>query len=124
MDKDISKKCCKCEPYETGFIEACKDRSNCLYGSIQWDDKFGLVEVGKKEFNMEDKKAVIDGVGEDAEIITNAAGGKKTKRVSLWLFKFRNTKLFAGKSTGNDRPSLDYSGRNWIYDSFFCVTLG
>lgn len=79
MDKDISKKCCKCEPYETGFIEACKDRSNCLYGSIQWDDKFGLVEVGKKEFNMEDKKAVIDGVGEDAEIITNAAGGKQSK---------------------------------------------
>lgn len=100
---DIKKKCCKCEPYETGYIEACKDRSNCLYGSIQWDDKFGLIEVGKKEFNMKNKKAIIsqgyntltekcsskpdtssvsriiEGVGEDAEIVTNAAGGKQSK---------------------------------------------
>ena len=28
------KKCMKCEPYETGFIEMCKDRSNCGYGKV------------------------------------------------------------------------------------------
>ena len=29
------KKCAKCEPYETGFIEMCKDRSNCAYPVIK-----------------------------------------------------------------------------------------
>ena len=29
------KKCMKCEPYETGFIEMCKDRSNCAYPIIK-----------------------------------------------------------------------------------------
>lgn len=78
MNKDISKKCCKCEPYELGWIAECKDRSNCLYGDkeVVWDDKFGLIEVGKDYMTQ---KKVIDGVGEDAEIITNAAGGKQSK---------------------------------------------
>lgn len=34
-----------------------------------WDDKFGMIE----------RTVVIDGVGEDAEIITNANGGKQSK---------------------------------------------
>lgn len=109
MDKDISKKCCKCEPYETGFIEACEDRSNCLYGSIQWDDKFGLVEVGKKEFNMEDKKAVIDGVGEDAEIITNAAGGKQSKSPMAMHLVDPN---FLYNWAANKKEELEYIDRD------------
>jgi hypothetical protein len=69
------KKCDKCEPFETGFIANCTDKTNCIYGNTTnkvWDDKFGL---------MEDKKInkVIEGVGEDAEVITNEAGGKQSK---------------------------------------------
>ncbi len=77
---ELANKCCKCEPYEVGFIAECKDRSNCLYGDgadMQWDDKFGLIETGK-DYMAENTK-VIDGVGKDAEIITNAAGGKQSK---------------------------------------------
>src|SRR5574344_736908 len=29
------KKCMKCEPYETGFIDKCKDRTNCAYPLIK-----------------------------------------------------------------------------------------
>ena len=63
MDKDISKKCCKCEPYETGFIEACKDRSNCLYGPIQWDDKFVRLVIGiasKDDAHMEILNRIVE----------------------------------------------------------------
>ena len=77
---ELANKCCKCEPYEVGFIAECKDRSNCLYGDgadMQWDDKFGLIETGK-DYMAENTK-VIEGVGKDAEIITNAAGGKQSK---------------------------------------------
>lgn len=35
-----------------------------------WDDKFGL---------MEETKTVIEGVGKDAEIVTNERGGKQSK---------------------------------------------
>jgi hypothetical protein len=77
---ELADKCCKCEPYEVGFIAECKDRSNCLYGDgtdMQWDDKFGLIETGK-DYMTENIK-VIDGVGKDAEIVTNADGGKQSK---------------------------------------------
>ena len=37
---------------------------------INWDNKFGVIEGGKK---------VIDGVGKDAEILTNKFGGKQSK---------------------------------------------
>lgn len=77
---ELADKCCKCEPYEVGFIAECKDRSNCLYGDgtdMQWDDKFGLIETGK-DYMTENIK-VIDGVGKGAEIVTNADGGKQSK---------------------------------------------
>lgn len=45
---------------------------------LQWDDKFGFINVGEKGNNM-NKKVVVEGVGEDAEIVTNAAGGKQSK---------------------------------------------
>lgn len=41
-----------------------------------WDNKFGIIEVGE---DYMEKTKVIDGVGEDAEVVTNAAGGKQSK---------------------------------------------
>lgn len=94
---NITDKCCKCEPFEVNWIAQCKDRSNCLYGNekVQWDDKFGLIKMRKNEFNIKNKKEnnfifcdknrrpilkkMIDGVGEDAEIVVNEAGGKQSK---------------------------------------------
>lgn len=75
----LTDKCCKCEPYEINTIAKCKNRSNCLYGDgeIQWDDKFGCIEKGRDY--MAEKNKIIDGVGKDAEIITNSAGGKQSK---------------------------------------------
>ena len=40
-----------------------------------WDDKFGIIKVGE---DYMEKTKVIDGVGEDAEVVTNAAGGKQS----------------------------------------------
>ena len=37
---------------------------------INWDNKFGVIEGGKK---------IIDGVGQEAEVITNQFGGKQSK---------------------------------------------
>ncbi len=37
---------------------------------INWDNKFGVIEGGKK---------VVDGVGKEAEIVTNQFGGKQSK---------------------------------------------
>ena len=57
----------------------------------QWDNKFGLIDKPHHEFDdLEDNysqrmkeqeaaKAVIDGVGRDAEIVTNSRGGKQSK---------------------------------------------
>lgn len=75
---DIENKCCKCEPFELGFMAECKDRSNCLYGDkdVQWDDKFGLIKIGKDYMS---EKKIIEGVGTDVEVVTNAAGGKQSK---------------------------------------------
>ena len=42
-----SKKCMKCEPYETGFIEMCKDRSNCAYGKVISETKGRKDDNGK-----------------------------------------------------------------------------
>lgn len=56
-----------------------------------WDNKFGLMEKPHHEFDdLEDNysqrmkeqeaaKVVIEGVGQDAEIVTNARGGKQSK---------------------------------------------
>ena len=41
------KKCMKCEPYETGFIEMCKDRSNCAYGKVISETKGRKDDNGK-----------------------------------------------------------------------------
>lgn len=43
-----------------------------------WGDKFGLLETPRHEFD-DLKRKVIDGVGQDAEIVTNSAGGKQSK---------------------------------------------
>lgn len=37
---------------------------------INWDNKFGVIKGGKK---------VIEGVGKEAEIVTNQFGGKQSK---------------------------------------------
>lgn len=43
-------------------------------------DSFELCKMNVlKEENMEDKKVVIEGIGKDAEIVTNAKGGKQSK---------------------------------------------
>lgn len=50
-----------------------------------WDDKFGMIDHHEfddlKEKNMDEAyiKKVIEGVGRDAEIITNSMGGKQSK---------------------------------------------
>ena len=56
-----------------------------------WDNKFGLMDKPHHEFDdLEDNysqrmkeqeaaKAVIEGVGQDAEIVTNSRGGKQSK---------------------------------------------
>lgn len=58
---------------------------------MEWDNKFGLMEEPHHEFDdlednasqrmkeQEEAKAVIDGVGQDAEIVTNSRGGKQSK---------------------------------------------
>lgn len=57
----------------------------------QWDNKFGLMEKPHHEFDdLEDNysqrmkeqeaaKVAIEGVGQDAEIVTNSRGGKQSK---------------------------------------------
>lgn len=44
-----------------------------------WDNKFGLVPNNHHEFSDLENKVKVEGVGADAEIITNAAGGKQSK---------------------------------------------
>lgn len=53
----------------------------------QWDDKFGWVEHTPLNYNdnlwltneATNQSIMIEGVGKDAEIVTNAAGGKQSK---------------------------------------------
>lgn len=92
------KQCSKCEPFETGFIANCIDKTNCIYNNNNkvWDNKFGLMEdfivsckstkkmgerLDMKKVNLEKMgdKVKIVGVGKDAEIITNEQGGKQSK---------------------------------------------
>lgn len=85
-----------------------------------WDDKFGIIETNQSEFvNLEDnytqrmqeqsaaEKVIINGVGKDAEIVTNEKGGKQSKSpmamhlvdpmfLKEWFDKFLSTK-------GNDK---------------------
>lgn len=56
-----------------------------------WDDKFGLIEVDEINNKMDEAaerdraaneyKKVIEGIGKDAEIVTNEKGGKQSKAV-------------------------------------------
>lgn len=59
---------------------------------VDWDNKFGIIETKQPEFvNLEDnytqrmqeqsvaEKVIINGVGKDAEIVTNEKGGKQSK---------------------------------------------
>lgn len=61
-----------------------------LQGNKHWDDKFGMIENHHEFDDLEDNysqrmkeqeaaKAVIEGVGQDAEIVTNSRGGKQSK---------------------------------------------
>lgn len=57
----------------------------------EWDNKFGLIGTPRHEFDdlednytqrmkeQEEAKAVIRGVGKDAEVVTNSKGGKQSK---------------------------------------------
>lgn len=73
----------KCYYFMPDSMRDCCGYKNCkgyeMVGKIL-DDRFGM--VGTKDWTsnplLEDKK-VIDGVGADAEIITNSAGGKQSK---------------------------------------------
>lgn len=76
---NIDNLCKSCEPFETDNIERCT-KPNCMYKTETiWDDKFGLIKKGIDYMDKENKVKVIDGVGADAEIVTNAAGGKQSK---------------------------------------------
>ena len=59
---------------------------------VNWDNKFGIIKTKQPEFvNLEDnytqrmqeqsaaEKVIINGVGKDAEIVTNEKGGKQSK---------------------------------------------
>ena len=75
---NIDSLCNSCEPFEADNIEKCT-KPNCMYKTQTiWDDKFGIIEGGVVDGKCGYTK-VIDGVGEDAEIVTNAAGGKQSK---------------------------------------------
>ena len=76
---NIDDLCNSCEPFETYNIEKCT-KPNCMYkAQTIWDDKFGWIKKGIDYMDKENKVKVIDGVGADAEIVTNAAGGKQSK---------------------------------------------
>lgn len=47
--------------------------------SINWDNKFGMIDSEPHHEFDDLKKKVIDGVGRDAEIVTNENGGKQSK---------------------------------------------
>lgn len=75
---NIDSLCKSCEPFETDNIERCT-KPNCMYKTqTVWDDKFGIIEGGVVDGKCGYTK-VIDGVGADAEIVTNARGGKQSK---------------------------------------------
>lgn len=44
---------------------------------MEWDNKFGVIEENHHEFD--DLKTKLEGVGRDAEIVTNSKGGKQSK---------------------------------------------
>ena len=75
---NIDSLCNSCEPFETDNIERCT-KPNCMYKTqTVWDDKFGIIEGGVVDGKCGYTK-VIDGVGADAEIVTNERGGKQSK---------------------------------------------
>lgn len=80
--RDLS--CNECEPFETEKIEKCK-KFGCDYKlnnpQFHWDDKFGWLQdnATQRMKEQEAAKAVIEGVGQDAEIVTNERGGKQSK---------------------------------------------
>lgn len=75
---NIDNLCNSCEPFEADNIEKCT-KPNCMYKTQPvWDDKFGIIEGGVVDGKCGYTK-VIDGVGADAEIVTNSRGGKQSK---------------------------------------------
>ena len=75
---NIDSLCNSCKPFETDNIERCT-KPNCMYKTqTVWDDKFGIIEGGVVDGKCGYTK-VIDGVGADAEIVTNERGGKQSK---------------------------------------------
>ena len=75
---NIDSLCNSCEPFEADNIEKCT-KPNCMYKTQTiWDDKFGIIEGGVVDGKCGYTK-VIDGVGADAEIVTNSRGGKQSK---------------------------------------------
>ena len=75
---NIDNLCNSCEPFEADRIEKCT-KPNCMYKTqTVWDDKFGIIE-GRVVDGKCGYTKVIDGVGADAEIVTNSRGGKQSK---------------------------------------------
>lgn len=85
------------------------EAGNCQKNSNKiWDDKFGLLEEVKKN-------KIIEGVGTDAEIITNASGGKQSKApMALHLVDPEFLKEFA-KNKAEELEYLD-DGRSVCVD--------
>ena len=70
-----------------------------------WDNKFGLVPNNHHEFSDLENKVKVEGVGADAEIITNAAGGKQSKSpMAMHLLDPR----FLEKFASNKAEELEY----------------
>ena len=70
-----------------------------------WDNKFGLMPNNYHEFSDLENKVKVEGVGADAEIITNAAGGKQSKSpMAMHLVDPR----FLEKFASNKAEELEY----------------
>jgi hypothetical protein len=72
--------------------------------AVQWDDKFGV--INHHEFDdLKAAKVAIEGVGQDAEIVTNERGGKQSKApMAMHLID----PLFLKGWAGNKADELEY----------------
>ena len=132
--------CKSCEPFEADNIERCT-KPNCMYKTQTiWDDKFGIIENYHEFDDLEDNysqrmkeqeaaKAVIEGVGQDAEIVTNAAGGKQSKSPMAlhlidpeFLFEWANNKAGELEYTDSDGLRVVDGDSCKLYDLYNAVS--
>ena len=126
---NIDDLCNSCEPFELYNIEKCT-KPNCMYKTETiWDDKFGLIKKGIDYMDKENKVKVIDGVGADAEIVTNAAGGKQSKSPMAlhlidpeFLFEWANNKAGELEYTDSDGLRVVDGDSCKLYDLYNAVS--